>query len=259
MSNTSHPRVIYIAPLSPWLVLQNLILPLIIKSMSITYIKYQNERVSSKVSTVSNCFAPYTFPGVSIGLTLEIGNCFKYKGLWLRVILPFLFVPLLFLLVIWLLMSCFFTNLPGYHVVLFLDPMTQWHWLTVFLFSWVISQWSHFSSVLGGHSSWDKHFLLISQFHYIVWPHKFLFQFPKIGYSSANLCCYEVGNLNSIITISKWQYLFFQIAYTTMLLCQNFLQYVNYCEVFCIYLKHDQIAKVNIKERLRCCGFHLTA
>ena len=38
MSNTSHPRVIYIAPLSPWLVLQNLILPLIIKSMSITYI-----------------------------------------------------------------------------------------------------------------------------------------------------------------------------------------------------------------------------
>lgn len=104
--------------------------------MSITYIKYQNERVSSKVSTVSNCSAPYTFPGVSISLTLEIGNCFKYKGLWLRVIFPFLFVPLLSLLVIWLLMSYFFPtpawiscySIPGPR-----DPVTLTYSLSFFL------------------------------------------------------------------------------------------------------------------------------
>lgn len=28
---------------------------------------------------------------------------------------------------------------------------------------------------------------------------------------------------------------------------------------YSIYIKYDQITKVKIKERLRCCGFHLIA
>lgn len=123
MTNTSHPRIFFhIVPPSCWFVLQNLILPLIIKSVSITYIKHQNKGASIKISTASKCHAP-TYLNLALcflqsSLKIDAGKCSKYKGLWLRVTVPFLFVPLLFLLTIWLLMIWSFVHLPRYHIIL---------------------------------------------------------------------------------------------------------------------------------------------
>lgn len=105
---------------------------------------------------------------LSSNLKIDAGKCSKYKGLWLRVILPFLFVPLLFLLTIWLLTIWSFMHLPGYHIIPPSGPFDQII-LIHSLFWGVISWWTCFSSVLGNSFN-NKHFLLTSPFSYITWP-----------------------------------------------------------------------------------------